>query len=840
MAELPTGTVTFVFTDIEGSTKLLHELGEEYADVLAEHRRILRNAFAQHGGVEVDTQGDAFFVAFERASDAVGSAADAQRELVPGPVRVRMGIHTGEPLRTDEGYVGMDIHRAARIAAAGHGGQILVSQTARDLVEADLPAELALHDLGQHRLKDLSAPQHIFQLVGDGLEREFPALSTLANHPTNLPPQPTRLIGREHELAEVAQLLRRPDVRLLTVTGPGGAGKTRLVLQAAADLLDDFADGVFLVSLAEVRETRLVVPTIAEALGVRESGGLSAEDALEGFVQERELLLVLDNFEHLLDAAPQVHRLVLKARALRAISSSRAPLRVSGELEYPIPELGDEYAVALFSERAQAIKPDFRLNGDAATVEEICRRLDHLPLAIELAAARAKVLSPVTLLERLEQSLPVLTVGARDLPDRQRTLRDTIGWSYQLLDESEQRLFARFAVFVGGFSLAAAEQVCAADLDVLASLVEKSLVRQREERFQMLETIREFASERLDESGEIREIGRRHIEYFLELAGVGGSEAQAETSEWLGRLDLELDNLRAALNLARELEYPELELRLATALAGFWEYRGFLQEGLERIGEALDRDPEAPVETRGEALSRGSLIALRQGDLATARRMAEQMGRLYTESGNDGGIAAATNRLGIIASAEGQYEDARVLLEQARSMFGRLSDDTGLGSAYHNLGLLAMNEGDFESARADIESGLSLATKVGQEWRIANSACDLGFANLGDGRLDEARGRFREAYARAARMGWTENTAYCLVGFSALALASDDLETAGVLLGQVDRLVEEIHLSFLAYAERVREDVQGELRVRLGEDRLEACRTDGALLSMEAVTALVD
>ena len=298
----------------------------------------------------------------------------------------------------------MDVHRAARIAAVGHGGQVLVSQSARDLVEADLPADLALDNLGEHRLKDLSAPQQIFQLVGEGLEREFPPLATLETRPTNLPPQPTRLIGREQELAEVGELLRRVDVRLVTVTGPGGAGKTRLALQAAADLLDDFADGVFFVGLAGVAEPSLVIPAIAQTLGVKESGGLSAEEALERFVHERELLLVLDNLEHVLDAAPQIHQLVLNARALKAISSSRAPLRVSGEWEYPIPELADEDAVALFSERALAIKPDFRLNGEAPTVIEICRRLDGLPLAIELAAARAKVLSPSALLERLEQA----------------------------------------------------------------------------------------------------------------------------------------------------------------------------------------------------------------------------------------------------------------------------------------------------------------------------------------------------------------------------------------------------------------------------------------------------
>jgi predicted ATPase/class 3 adenylate cyclase len=837
MGELPTGTVTFLFTDIEGSTKLLHELGDGYADVLAEHRRILRDAFAVHDGVEVDTQGDAFFVAFTRASDAIAAAANAQRELAGGPIRVRMGIHTGEPLRTGEGYVGIDVHRAARIAAVGHGGQVLISQSARDLVEADLPADLALDNRGEHRLKDLSAPQPIFQLVGEGLEREFPPLATLETRPTNLPPQPTRLIGREQELADVGELLRRVDVRLLTVTGPGGAGKTRLALQAAADLLDDFADGVFFVGLAGVAEPSLVIPAIAQTLGVKESGGLSAEEALERFVHERELLLVLDNLEHVLDAAPQIHQLVLNARALKAISSSRAPLRVSGELEYPIPELADEDAVALFRERAQAIKPDFRLNGDATTVGEICRRLDGLPLAIELAAARAKVLSPIALLERLEQRLPMLSVGARDLPDRQRTLWDTIAWSYELLDEGEQRLFARLALFVGGFTLAAAEQVCDADLDVLTSLVEKSLVRHHEERFRMLETIREFALERLEESGEVEQVARRHIEYFLGLMRDEESSFRRVTPEWLERVGSEQDNLRAAIQLARRLDDPRLELQLVALTGKFWELHGYLAEGLRRIVEALDRDPEAPAEIRIPALTVAGLIAYKQGDHATARDIAEQLGRTHAETHDERASADALNLLGVIAAGDGSFREARDLHEQAKSLRERFGDEAGVQVSTHNLGLLALNQADYGHARPALEEALGIAEKHEWDVLIANSLCDLGFAELGEGRFDEARAHFAAGLEAALRMGWRENVAYCLVGFSSVDFANGRPERAAHSLGQVDRIVEDTLLIFEVYAERERERVDRELRARLGADGFDALRAEGRSLSIEQAVA---
>ena len=482
--------MTFLFTDIEGSTLLLHEHGDRYAELLSEHRRALRETFARHSGVEVDTQGDAFFVAFARASDAIGAASDGQAALRDGPISVRMGLHTGEPVVTDEGYVGIDVHRAARIAAAGHGGQVLLSQATRDLV-----ADEAVRDLGEHRLKDLSAPERLFQL-GDA---EFPRLKTL--YQTNLPVPATPFLGRERELDEVVGLLRRDDVRLLTLTGPGGTGKTRLALQAAAEVADDLPDGVWWISLAPLRDPALALDAVAKALDVRERPGFAIEETLVDALAAKRALLLIDNAEHLLPhVASEIARL-RESHGPRLLVTSRERLQLQGEHAWTVPSLDDHDGTALFTARARALRPAFT---ETAATAELCSRLDNLPLALELAAARIPIFSPEQLLERLGKGVELR--GGRDADPRQQTLDATIRWSYDLLAPEEQRLFARLAVFAGGCTYEAAEAVCAADADTLQSLIDKSLVRSREatggDRYWMLETIREFAAAELEASGE--------------------------------------------------------------------------------------------------------------------------------------------------------------------------------------------------------------------------------------------------------------------------------------------------------------------------------------------------
>jgi predicted ATPase len=645
--DLPSGRVTFMFTDVEGSTKLLHELGAAgYAGELADHRRILREAFGAQGGVEVDTQGDAFFVAFPTEQGAVAAARAIKEGLSAGRIRVRMGLHTGTPLLTDEGYVGADVHRAARIGAAGHGGQVLVSAATVALIGSE-----GLSSLGEHRLKDFDAPTPIYQL---GDER-FPPLKTISN--TNLPRPASSFVGREAEVAAIAALLR-DGARLVSLTGPGGSGKTRLGIEAAATLVPDFKAGVFWVALAALRDPGLVTETIGQTLG--------AKDGLAEHIGEREMLLLLDNLEQVISAAPDLAGLVERCPNLRLLVTSRERLRVRGEVEYAVLPLVDPEAVDLFCARAQT-EPD-----DA--IRRLCRALDNLPLAIELAAARASVLTPAQILERLSGRLDLLK-GGRDADPRQQTLRATIEWSHELLTPDEQRLFARLAVFAGGATLSAAEQVVEADLDTLQSLVDKSLVRRTGERFWMLETIREYAVERLAASGEADGLRRRYAEQFLALAEEAFPHLEREvlmgSHAWVDRLENEVVNLRDALDHFANVGPADSWLRLAGALPDFWMARGHTLEGLGHIGRALDANP-APSPARARALNGASDLAEVSGKRRSqARLWAEEALALARELGDTYGVAKALFRVGADAVQDGDWGLATELLNESLAHFSR-------------------------------------------------------------------------------------------------------------------------------------------------------------------------
>ena len=539
MRDLPSGTVTFLFTDIEGSTRLLDELGAEaYAGTLTNHRQIVRDACASCGGVEVDTQGDAFFLAFARAPDALRAAETITEQLAEGPVRLRMGVHTGTPLVTDEGYVGADVHRAARIAAAGHGGQVLVSASTATLVDA------SLRDLGEHRLKDLSAPVRLYQLGED----EFPSLTSL--YRTNLPVPATAFLGREAELREVGSLLGQEQVRLVTLTGPGGTGKTRLALQAAAESADNYPDGVWWVPLAALQDPGLVGPSIAEALQLRDEPGLEIGDRLAAGLTGKRLLLLLDNAEHLLPAIADTVVELLAIEGPLLLVTSRERLQLQGEHLYPVPAMDARDGVDLFVAGARRLDPAFTTT---AGVGELCERLEWLPLALELAAARTGLYTPEQLLERLSDRLDLLKAG-RDSDPRQQTLRATIDWSYELLTPEEQRVYRALSVFAGGCTLETAERVCETTADTLESLLDKSLLRRREAasspRYWMLETIREHAGEHLADQGERDSVEAAHAGAYLDLVEHAWQQLTtlgSDDAAWFKQLSDERDNVRVAL-----------------------------------------------------------------------------------------------------------------------------------------------------------------------------------------------------------------------------------------------------------------------------------------------------
>ena len=748
MGDRPAGTVTFLFSDVEGSTAHLRELGEDaYAAELDAHRRTLRRCWLEHDGYEIDTQGDSFFVAFGTAWQALAAARAVQSALAGRSIRARIGIHTGEPLLTDEGYVGMDVHRAARIAAAGHGGQILMSQTTRDLVdEADLVA------LGEFRLKDMTQPERLHQV---GTET-FPPLRNL--NASQLPLAAHPLVGRRTEQAELASLLR--EHRLVSITGTGGTGKTRLALQVAAEV----GDGARWVSLAGMTDPASVLPAAIEALGVAR-----AEDA-----REVPALLVLDNFEHLLAAAPDVGELVAGPTGPTVLVTSRHPLQLSMEREYPLDPLPEAEAVELFLDRARPVRRDLRPTDD---VRELCRALDGLPLALELAAARLKLLDPSLLLQRLDSRLSLLTRGPRDAPERQRTLEATIAWSFDLLDAPAQKLLVELSVFAGVFDLDAVEHVLDAELDDLHALVDASLVKSRGNgRFLMLETMRAFAHDRLVDDEQLR---ARHAEHFLELAHAAEPHLTGpEAADWFDVLDVDYGNFRAALDWLGT-HSPDGLVDLATALWRYWLTRGRYEEGETVIERALATGPEGA--RRAELLYRLGAIVISRGRTAEARTIFDHALDGFRQAGEAAGEARALNALGHVAADAGDWNEAIRLYELAAARFREAGDAYLLAGVLGDLATVHLRAGSPVASRALAVESAQLQRTVGNRQGESLALATQGYGDLEAGDLAAAERALRKSTAIARELGYLHGLVFSLNGLAAVTARRGDADRAAEL-----------------------------------------------------------
>jgi predicted ATPase/class 3 adenylate cyclase/Flp pilus assembly protein TadD len=903
------GTVTLLFTDIEGSTRLLRELGSRYEAVLDDHRRLLREAFGAQGGTEIDTAGDGFFYAFPRARNALLAAIDGQRALAgqewPLPLRVRMGMHTGEPLSTETGYVGLDVHRASRISATAHGGQILVSQTTRDLAGGDLPSEVLLLDLGDHLLKDLPTPEHLFQVVAPELIRDFPPLRSMDSRPNNLPRQLTTFVGRQHQIGEAKRVLA--STPLLTFTGPGGVGKTRLAIEIAGELLDEFEEGIWFVDLGPLADPALVVPAIAGAVGVMHAPGQPILDTVTEYLRGRRVLLVLDNCEHLLEVtARSVDALLRSCGLLRVIATSREGLAIGGEAVFPVPslslpdpeaatsgELPQCEAIQLFVERAIAAVPGFKVTErNASAIAQICRRLDGVPLALELAAARVRALPVEQIAARLDDRFRLLTGSSRITVPRHQTLRQTIDWSHDLLADDERAVLRRVAVFVGSCSLDAAEAICSGEpvephavLDILSRLVDKSLLiaetEATEARYRQLETIRQYARDRLLESGETTAALRRHRDWFLAM--VASAEPDffrgAESGESLERLDREHDNLRAALQWSLDEPNEEREgLRLAAGLWRFWEIHGHLAEGrrwLELFLEATSGEVSA---LQADAYTGAGILAFMLGDHTAASALHERSLELHRQVGDPDGIALAANNLANAAVLSGDYANARRLYETVIPWARDRGDSRALGFAIVNMAEAVAVDGEPELARSQYDEGIATFRGAGDRWGESFALDSLGVMLGRQGNHEEARQLHDQALTISRAIGDDRGIARALAHLGDVAARSEDLERAkslyidsleirralgdlpgiasgmeklasvitardprgaGLLLGAAEKVRELIRAPVPRAVREEYETFRGAVQALLGEAPFEDARAEGRRLSPSAVLATI-
>ena len=858
-ATQPSGTVTLVFTDIEGSTRLLDRLGPEgYRDALADHQRAVRDAFGRHDGYEVDTAGDGFFYAFPTAVGAANAVGEALAALGGGPVQIRVGLHTGEPIVEAPKYVGLDVNRAARIMAAAQGGQALLSRTTRDLLDDGFP----IRDLGEHRLKDLSAPQRLYQL-GTG---DFPRPRTLQL--SNLPVPATEFLGRERELADVVEQLR-DGVRLLTLTGPGGTGKTRLALQAAAETADDYADGVWWVPLAALRDPGIVLRHTARTLEVVEQPDRPLEEVLAEMLKGKRMLLVLDNAEHLLpDAAAQIATL-RDLDGPKLVVTSRERLQLTGEHVYPVPQLAPSKGLDLFAARAAAIDPAFEAG---SAVEELCSRLDNLPLAIELAAARTSVLRPEQILERLAGRLDMLK-GARDADPRQQTLRATIEWSFDLLAPEERELAMRFAVFAGGATLEAVENVCQADLETLASLVDKSLLRHDGDRFWMLETIREYGTDQLNDAAR-EDLTERHGAFYEQFAadaevGLRGRDG----ATWLDLVEDELPNLRAAMGRALERGLEGRTLEIATDLGRYWGARSGATEGRRWLEQGVAAGPLGDSARARGCLVAG-LLALFQGDMAASdasladpARAAQAAREIFLEAMSLAYVGWVARERGIPAAGQEPLEKSRMLLAQLTdtwersevllALSGALFEDAALfeevlalkrevgdviamSDSLNNVGWDAANHADFDRATAYLEEALALARELDDTFRISLAIVNLGLAAAFQEQHLAALDLLREALLVCIRTGDRRNGSYAVFGLAAAAagLGGDELSVKldtiqGALIADTGIAYEPVALERLVPSVSL-------ARERLGSERVAGLEAEAGAPTLERALELLD
>lgn len=855
MCALPANSVTFLFTDIEGSTQLWEQHPEAMQAALARHDNLLRRTIESHDGHVFKTVGDAFCAAFASPLNALHAAVQTQREVLEAPwelaegLLVRTALHTGPAQMRDDDYFGIHVNRVARLIAIGHGGQILLSHATRQLLPEGLPGDLSLRDLGEHVLRDLIKPERVFQVLHPDLPTEFLPLKSI-NVRDNLPVQATALVGREGVVEDARRLLTQPDTRLVTLTGPGGVGKTRVALQVAAEALDKFPDGVRFIALAPINDPDFVIPALARVLGVQEIAGRPLLESTELYLRDKQMLLVLDNFEQVRSAAQLIAELLSTAPAIKVLVTSRAALHLRGEQEYavtplPLPpdsarhpradDLTEYAAVALFVERATDAMPDFRITDDnALAVSEICRRVDGLPLAIELAAARIKVLPPHALSVRLQSRLKLLTSGPRDLPARQQTLRDAIAWSYDLLPVEQQRLFRRLAVFAGGCTLEAAEAVSSdgerVDVDVLeglSSLVDMSLLRPQEQpdgepRFLMLETIREFALERLISHSEADPVRQQHAEFFAELVEEAGPHLHGGARDpWLPRLAAERDNLRAAMRWSLDSGVPEIGLRIIAPLWLWFWFEG-VAEGRRWADELLSAPgADRRTRTRGWALFVAAALAFAQGDVGAVRSrceesesIAEEVGdkrlralalagrgslmfedprtgrakvekalELARESGDAWVLAFASQLGGMLEGPLGNAAAARCLLEAAVSGFESVGDHWAVSLARLYLGIAALQDGDDERARDELERSLPAFQRTHDKKNASLVLTNLAQLAQRQARTEQAAALFIEALSDCHEVGDRPGAITCLEGLAGVALQSGDSHRAARLLG---------------------------------------------------------